>query len=509
LARWSGWAKRFFERVRYVNAPAGGVVQMDSQPGRIYDGVPYMLPVVIPQGIRESAEQTASFLESVAVEFQHQFGSPFPKGGPFRIPSVASPLQEWTRAVRQYVLEQCHLALERNPIAKTAVFYNRAFSVQNGASISYRNQDVKRICEAFINDPENAVRDLEKSTADVLFVDGEAFFRFFVGDGVEGEAGQTKIVPLVPWGITGIKHQPGFWRRVISYHYQITEDNGDDSDQQTVSLDEQIPAKEVHHIAINRLSYERRGRPDMFSMLPWLQAHKEWLENRARQNFWRGAVLFWVKLINALPAQVASKLAAYRRPPQPGSVVVTNDKEEWTQFSPNVGASDASEDGRQMRAMAAVGARLPEAWLSDGANANLATATAQALPAVTSFGEMQDIMREKFWKVILCRVIENAIEGGQIAEDVQSQDVEGQPTGEPDIAAVDAFDVGYSEIVSVDPKNVVEALAIAFDKGWLSKQTALRLTPWDVSWGVEVKQRKQEGLEAGALADQAQKAKVA
>jgi hypothetical protein len=498
-------------RARLLNTAAGGVVNFDT-PGAVHDGVPYALPPVIPYGIRGDATATSEFLE--ANEFKHQFGTPFASGGPVQMPAVVNPLEEWSFSTRRYILEQCHLAWERNPIGKTAVFYNRAFSVQNGAAITFKNKDVERVCKAFIDDPENAMRDLEKSTVDCLFVDGEVFLRFFKGDGKEGAPGETKVVPLVPWGVVGIKHAQGFFKRIEHYHYRITQDNGDDDEREYDNIDEKIPAAEVHHIAINRLSYERRGRPEMFAMLPWLQAYKEWLENRARQNFWRGAVLFWVKLINALPSQVMSKLAAYRKPPQPGSVVVSNDKEEWTQFSPNVGAQDASEDGRQFRAMAAAGARLPESWLSDGANANLATATAQALPALMSFGEMQDIMREKFWKPILTRVIENAIEAGELSEYVEEQDADGdkvedeKPVKKPRLAvapgvlateadapesnegklkACDAFDVTYSELTSNDPKNTVEAIIAAMTADIISTKTARGLTPWQIDPQIEQK----------------------
>lgn len=490
------WIKRTIEgiinRARLANTPAGGVVQFDA-PGQIRDGVPYAMPVVVPYAIRDNPEAVAAFTqdlqESVAAEFQHQFGTPYPKGGPFRMPTVSQPLTEWTYTIRRYVLEQCHLAWERNPVANTAVFYNRAFSVQNGASITYKNKEVERICEAFIKHPENDLRDLEKNAVDQLFVDGEVFLRFFKGDGIEGAAGETIVVPLEPWGITGIKTAVGFRKRIEFYRHRITQRDGDDDISVPIYVDEEIPAADVHHIAINRMGYELRGRPMMFVMLPWLQAHKEWLENRARQNFWRGAILFWVKLVGALPSQVASKLNTYRQPPRPGSVVVSNDKEEWSQFAPNVGASDASEDGRQFRAMAAAGARIPESWLSDGANANLATAKAQAIPAVMSFGEFQDIMIGKFWNVLLKRRIQNAIDAGDLPDMVEVQDADGDPVkATKPISALEAFEATYSELGANDVKNVVDAVLAAEAAQVISMKTARGLMPWPIVDAAEEKQ---------------------
>jgi hypothetical protein len=268
-------------------------------------------------------------------------------------------------------------------------------------------------------------------------------------------------------------------------------------------------------------------------MLPWARAYHEWLENRARQNFWRGSILFWVKLLLATPAQVLSKLAAYKKPPAPGSLIVTNDKEEWTQFAPNVGAQDAGEDGRQMRNMAAAGARIPSSWLSDGADANLATATAQALPAIRSFGETQDILAEQFWKPMLRRVIQNAIAAGGLPEMVEEQQSDGtpvedraeapeappaplavggngnQPTApaEPEpvkaklLKAIEAFDITYPELEAGAPKDAVTAITMALTADLVSTETAMGLLPWPID--VAVEKRKIENERAKRMADMA------
>jgi hypothetical protein len=491
------WFRGMRTRWALLGSPAGGVVApFGEQAGRIYDGLGYIPPIPEPAYVREDAEAHRNFVEAIADEFKHQFGSPFPRGGPFKMPPIVDPLTEWTASTRRYILEQCHLYQERNPIVAAAAFYTRVFSVQGGASITYQNKDVEKVCEAFIKHPENAIRALEKGVVDALFVDGEVFLRYFKGGetpegepSLEGTPGELVVVPLVPWGVIGIKHQPGFWKRIVHYRYQVMQDTGDDQAAEPEYVNEEIPARDVQHIAINRHIYERRGRPEAFKMLPWARAYHEWLENRARQNFWRGAILFWVKLLMATPAQVLAKLAAYKKPPQPGSLVVSNDKEEWTQFAPNVGASDAGEDGRQLRAMAATGARLPESWLSDGADANLATAKAQALPAIRSFGEWQDLMRDEFWTPMLRRVIQAALDAGLLTEEVPVQDADGEAVEkQKKVKALEAFSVTYPELEADAPKDAVTAVTMALSADLISTQTARGLLPWTIDSAKEQKQ---------------------
>jgi hypothetical protein len=238
------------------------------------------------------------------------------------------------------------------------------------------------------------------------------------------------------------------------------------------------------HVAINRHSYELRGRPDLFVILPWLRAHKEWMEDRIRQNKWRGALLWWVKIAAAIPGLIAQKVVQYRKPPTPGSVWVTSDKEEISALTNPVGANDVSEDGRQIKLQVAVGVGLPEYMLSDGENANLASATAQQLPALWKFVDAQEIMREQVWLPILKRVIQGAVSEGGLPAQVRLEDDEGQAILDSEgqeqlVPPTDAFSVEYHDLQSDDPKTVAEALTMDLTNGLVSQQTAMTKRGYD------------------------------
>ena len=162
-------------------------------------------------------------------------------------------------------------------------------------------------------------------------------------------------------------------------------------------------------------------------------------------------------------------------------MLVTNDKQELAAVDGKVGAGDAAEDGRQVKLMSAVGMNLPEYMLSDGENANLASATAQQLPALRTFTDYQDTLVNSVWRPIYKAVIQAAIDAELFPEMVEEQDADGEPLFDDEdggtqtprmVKAVDAFDLVAPELESDDPKTLAEALQIAVGRGWASDETA-------------------------------------
>jgi hypothetical protein len=261
---------------------------------------------------------------------------------------------------------------------------------------------------------------------------------------------------------------------VLNYHRLGSQTSGKPGDYEMINED--IPASSVLHATINKLSYEMRGRPELFSVLPWLKAYKDWLENRARQNHWRGSLLWDVTLEGATASNVAAKRAQYKQPPPPGSLTIHNEKEKWTPLESKANAPDVAEDGKQIKVMAAVGVKLPLYMLSEGEDANKATATAQQLPALKKFEDFQDILVGQVWKPVYRRVLQNAIDSGILPEEVEEQDADGDPILDDDgqprmVKSLEAFDVSAPQLSETDRRSS-DALGIAVSNEWISDETA-------------------------------------
>lgn len=491
---------------------------------RIQDGLDYALPILLPDHQRKQLEAAGKLDDwlteaSLRDTYKLPFDSPgYRSGDNLNTLVTEDPLQELNQAARIQVWSSTHSAYHRNPIAKRATHYVSAFVVGDGFNLTCKNKEVEALLQAFIDSPDNPIREYERQWVIDLLVDGELFIRYFEQDG------EVVAVPIRPWEIQYIRTEKGFFRRPQFYHLQpYNVENVDDPEAGQARNAEDIPAEQMLHVAINRHTYELRGRPELYTALPWLRAHKEWLENRARQNHWRGALLWWVKVASAVPGVIAAKLAQYQRPPTPGSTVVTSDKEEWTALNNPVGAGDAGEDGRQLKIMALNGlAGIPEYMTGDGANANLASTTSQQLPVLTTFQEFQSIMTERVLIPLFRRVLQTAIDAGLIAEEVEEQDADGEPVREdpPEdtatptptpnpmaqganpstpaqpktpvkkIKTLEAFEVQYEPIGAHDVKTLSQALDLASNNGWISDQTATTELGFD--YAVEQKRMKRE-----------------
>jgi hypothetical protein len=111
---------------------------------------------------------------------------------------------------------------------------------------------------------------------------------------------------------------------------------------------------------------------------------------------------------------------------------------------------------------------------------NLATAKAQALPALMSFMDWQDIARERIFKPVFLKVLERA--GMDLDAEVEEQDLEtGKNTGDK-IKIRDSFEIKYRTLEESDPKNLLEALQIGVANEWISNETAAGLMPFDVDY---------------------------
>jgi hypothetical protein len=458
----------------------------------IQDGVDYSQPMILPLERREQLRQSGKLQEALD-GYHNQFSNPYRTADdmPF-MPTSEDPLWEWDAMTRERVLSNCHAAYNRNPLANAAVNFTTDFVIGSGFNLVCKNPDVERVLKAFIDNPDNAVRKYERQAVNDLQVDGELVLRFF------GKGEQLVMVPQRPWELKWIKTEKGFFRRPLVYHFERFETEGDSPTGGSNTKSEDVPAKDIHFVAINDHAYELRGRPELYRILPWLKADKEWLEDRSRQNKWRNALLWHVKVANATAPILANVVGKWRRPPSPGSAYVSSAFEEVNALTNPVGGADAGHDGRAIRLMVVLGLRLPEYFFGDGKQANLATATRQELPALTKFESFQQILIEQLWIPVFKRVLEDA----GLPPEVDEYDTSGKVVYEPEaedapdelpepqttpkrtqktIALTDAFDVSYKPVAQQDLTALATMLGLATDKGWASNQTASEKLGFDTA----------------------------
>jgi hypothetical protein len=363
----------------------------------------------------------------------------------------------------------CYEAYNANPLASAIIEITTSFVLGKGLVITARDAQVQQILMNFWHDPSNHMDDRIYALCTELSLYGEQFIRFFVNK----YDGRVQIRQIDPSLIDQIETDPEdietplrFHRRPIGPSATLpgtipvvapTDNYNPDGIWYTAG-------SEVMQFTINKVSNAKRGKSDLATLLPWLRRYKDWLTDRVRINKYKSAFLWDVQLSGADRKTIERKRAEYSYPPEPGSVIIHNEAEKWSAVKPEINANDAFNDGRAIKLMVAVGAQLPEHYLSDGDGPTKATAAEMSLPTILKFQRRQYIMRNML-RAILDRVVQEAMQAHRLPPDVDS----GYDITFPEI------EVSDNQEMAMAMQYLTEALATAKQQGWISDETCMRL----------------------------------
>ena len=363
----------------------------------------------------------------------------------------------------------CYEAYNANPLAFAVIEITTSFVLGKGVSVAASQPEVQRVLLDFWHDPDNHMETRVYSLCTELALYGEQFIRFFVNP----YNGRVKIRQIDPSIIDEIECDADDIETILRFHRRPVGPGatqpGDPapispSAQQDFQGEWFQAGTEMVQFCINKVSNAKRGKSDLATLLPWLRRYKDWLTDRVRINKYKGAFLWDVQLAGADRKTIERKKAEYAYPPEPGTVIIHNEAEHWTAIKPEINANDASEDGRALKLMVAVGCQLPEHYLSDGNNGNRATATEMGLPTLLKFQRRQHMMKF-ILRTILDRVLLEARKTGEIKE--------GTDTSYEIIFP--EIDVDDHATLAASAQTLVSALSAAKAQGWVSDETAMRL----------------------------------
>lgn len=347
----------------------------------------------------------------------------------------------WTE-VQQTMLAAAE-AYRANPMAFRIVELTADHVVGKGIRLKASDRDLQRWLDAWWSHPENRMATRTYDLCRDLSITGELFVTFHP----DSLAGTTYIRTLPAPNVDEIRTDPEDLERELAYH-----ETGHAGDLEG----RWWPADRCAHYAVNRLAGCVRGQSDLCTILPWLRRYKDWLTDRVRINRFKGAFLWWVKLSGADRATVERKRSELSQPPSPGSVIVTNEAEEWSAVQPAIDAQAVEPDGRAMRIMLAAGAGVPLHFLAEPEDTNRATAAEMNGPTLRHFEN-----RQRAFGWMLADIARRAAL------------LSGTFTGDLRISAV------FEDLTTADnlataraAAAMVAALATARDRGWVDDQTA-------------------------------------
>ena len=199
-------------------------------------------------------------------------------------------------------------------------------------------------------------------------------------------------------------------------------------------------------------------------MLRWLSRYAAWLEDRVRLNRFRNAFMYVVKARFANEsARSTRQLQLAANPPGPGSVLVTDENEEWSVLSPHLEALDASSDGLAIKKMIAAGVGLPLHFLAEPESSTRTTAEAADGATLQRFAQ-----RQRFLQWILADMLRAAVSRSALV------DTRVDPQAEVRILAGDISARDNQSLAEAGSK-VAEVAQALYAQGLIDKDEMLRL----------------------------------
>ena len=299
---------------------------------------------------------------------------------------------------RRQVFEQALEAWRINPLARRIVGLTSQYVVGGGITFRCKDPASHRFLERFWNHPLNQLPVRIYEWCDELTRTGNLFL--LLSTDLSGMS-YLRAVPATE--LDRIEHLPNDHQQEVAYHPRPTLEDPEpvpwaawQEGTDPRSADGGYPPVMLH-FAINRPAGACWGESDLAPLLRWLSRYAAWLEDRARLNRYRNAFLFVLK------ARFTSEAERLRRqttlnaaPPAPGSILVTDESEQWDVISPKLESAAAGEDGLALKKMIAAGAGIPLHFLAEPESSTRTTAEAAGGPTFRHFEQRQ---RQFLWLI--------------------------------------------------------------------------------------------------------------
>ncbi len=424
--------------------------------------------------------------------------------------------QEFSPEGMRQIRSVCRLMSIANPMIKRGVNLRVGYVWGQGCQIVARadgkrkdrknEQDVAAVIKAHIDDPANQRawwgQQAREENERALATDGEVFAALFTSP----KTGWVNVRTFPADEISEVicnpedKSEPWFYRRVFEVVTHTDDGVRRPSTREILYPDvDYKPAGRkppkyagvdvqwdtpVVHVHVNRPKSWLRGIPDVYSVINWARAYKEFLEQWAA--LMRSLAKFAWRLTAegrnreqakaAIAAAGTSRNALGERNDVGGTAITPADAN--LEAIPKTGATIDADSGRPVAAMVAAGLDLPVTMLLGDPGTTGARATAETLdwPTELAMGARRNVWAAADQRILAYRIAEAVrASGGGLKGTIKRDPVTGREVvtlaGDTDTTV----DIVWPELDDVDPKALIEAVAAANGTGTLPPEQVLRL----------------------------------
>ena len=295
-------------------------------------------------------------------------------------------------ADRDTLLQESLDAWRLNPLARRIVGLTTQYVVGGGISVGTKHESTHKFIQDFWTHRLNRMGVRVYELCDELTRTGNLLLLVSTD-----ASGMSYVRPVPASDIDTIEARPNDIEQPVRFFPKANADNLQPEPYPAYDEENDEPGPNgefktvMLHYTINRPVGGQWGESDLAPILKWLSRYSNWLEDRARLNRFRNSFLFVVKARFASEAErLARQTQLAANPPQPGSILVSDESETWEVLSPKLESSDAATDGLGLKKMIAAGAGVPLHFLAEPESSTRTTAESAGGPTYRHFEQRQN-----------------------------------------------------------------------------------------------------------------------
>jgi hypothetical protein len=311
-------------------------------------------------------------------------------------------------ADRETILQESLDAWRLNPLARRIVGLTTQYVVGGGITVGTKHESTHKFITDFWNHRLNRMGVRCYELCDELTRTGNLFLVLSTD-----ASGMSYVRPVPASDINTITARPNDIEQPLSFTPKANADNLNPAPYLAYDEETDGPGPDgsfapiMLHYTINRPVGGQWGESDLAPILKWLSRYSNWLEDRARLNRFRNSFLFVVHAkFNSEAERAARQTQLATNPPQPGSILVSDESETWEVLSPKLESSDAATDGLGLKKMIASGAGVPLHFLAEPESSTRTTAESAGGPTYRHFEQRQNYfiwIVEDLLKIVVAR----------------------------------------------------------------------------------------------------------
>lgn len=377
-----------------------------------------------------------------------------------------SPLKQ------ERMIEIAFYLWENNPLAKWIIEIVKDFILAEGLPYEAKNEDVKKVLDAFWNDPLNQMDIYLEKHVRELFINGELCFPVFTAQ----QTGKVRLGYIDPKDIDEVVTDPENVKMIIGVKLKGTSGHEGRRLKTILAKDaELIISKaaatlragysdgECFFFAINNLTNSARGRSDLLGTADWLDAYEQFLFDYADKWPLQNSFVWDLLVTGGNETEIKKQIDGFTK--KPGSIFGHNEKVTLAASSPDLKPVDAEIGARLFRNHILGSHSIPEHWFGGGGNVNMATAVEMGTPAFKTLSAKQ-----QYVKYILETILTYVIASARAARYLNVRDEEAACSViTPELASKDV--TKYSTAL----QQLATSLSTAELQGWIDKDTARKI----------------------------------